>query len=107
MRQSVDDHDRWLTADLAFHMTLYRASRHLRLARMIEGLRRDIERYVRLYIKLERNIPLSMQRHHEILTACQTQDAAAAKTATIQHLRETAEMFTAELERTTVGYAKR
>jgi len=107
MRQFVDDHDQWLIADLAFHMTLYRASGHLRLARVIEGLRRDIERYVRLYIKLDRNIPLSMKRHQEILTACQAQDANTVKAATIRHLRETAEMFTAELKRTTVGYSSR
>jgi DNA-binding GntR family transcriptional regulator len=99
MRAAVRDHGRWITADRAFHMTLYQASEYPRLVALVGQLRRDIERYVRLYIALEHNIPRSMRRHQEILDACLAGDGQAARTATVGHLRETAEMFMAELTR--------
>ncbi|HLW47684.1 MAG TPA: GntR family transcriptional regulator [bacterium] len=100
MRAAVRDHDRWITADRAFHMALYQASGHPRLVALVGQLRQDIERYVRLYIALEHNIPRSMRRHQEILEACLAKDGAAARQATVTHLRETAELFTDELKRT-------
>jgi DNA-binding GntR family transcriptional regulator len=100
MCEAVHDHGRWITADRAFHMTVYEASGYPRLVGLIGRLRQDIERYVRLYITLEHNIPRSMQRHEEILAACRAGDGAAARRATLIHLDETAEMFIAELERT-------
>jgi len=99
MRDAVRDHGRWITADRAFHMTVYRASGSIRLVGLIEQLRQDIERYVRLYIVVERNIPQSMRRHAEILAACLAGDGATARRVTVAHLRETAEIFIAELQR--------
>jgi DNA-binding GntR family transcriptional regulator len=99
MRDSIHDPSRWIPADRSFHMTIYRASGYDRLVRLIQQLRQHIERYVRLYITLERNIPLSMERHQEILEACLRRDARAAKRVVVWHLRETAGMFIAELER--------
>lgn len=101
MREAVRDHGRWITADRAFHMTLYRASGSIRLVGLIEQLRRDIERYVRLYIAVERNIPQSMRWHAEILAACLAGDGASARRLTVAHLRETAGIFIAGLERGT------
>lgn len=100
MRETGHDHGRWITADRAFHMTVYEASGYPRLAALIGRLRQDIERYVRLYIALEHNIPRSMRRHEEILAACRAGDGAAARRATLVHLDETAAMFISELERT-------
>ncbi len=100
MRDAEDDHARWLQADRDFHMTIYQASGYERLTRLIGQLRHHIERYIRLYITLEHNIPRSMKRHQEILDACLRADARAAKKATITHLRETAAMFIEEMKRT-------
>ncbi|HXX39121.1 MAG TPA: GntR family transcriptional regulator [bacterium] len=99
MREAVDDHGRWITADRAFHMTIYRASGSVRLVGLIEQLRQDIERYVRLYIAAERNIPQSTRWHAKILAACLAGNGAAARRAIVGHLRETASIFIAELER--------
>jgi DNA-binding GntR family transcriptional regulator len=99
MDGSVGDPSRWIPADRRFHMTIYRASGYDRLVRLIEQLRQHIERYVRLYITLERNIPLSMERHQEILAACLRRDARRAKRVIVAHLRETAGMFIEQLER--------
>ncbi|HYM70298.1 MAG TPA: GntR family transcriptional regulator [bacterium] len=103
MRGAVRDHGRWITADRAFHMTVYRASGSVRLVNLVERLRQDIERYVRLYIAAELNIPRSMRRHEEILAACLAGDGATARRVTVVHLRETAEIFIAELERAQSG----
>jgi DNA-binding GntR family transcriptional regulator len=103
MRGAVRDHGRWITADRAFHMTLYQASEYPRLVSLVGQLRQDIERYVRLYIALQHNIPRSMRRHQEILDACMAGDGTAARSATVGHLRETAEMFMAELTRSRRG----
>ena len=97
MRAAVRDHGRWITADRAFHMTLYQASEYPRLVALVGHLRQDIERYVRLYVTLKQNIPRSMRRHQEILDACLAGDGAGARQATVAHLRETADMFMAEL----------
>jgi len=99
MRATVRDHGRWITADRAFHMTLYQTSEYPRLVALVGQLRQDIERYVRLYIALQPNIPRSMRRHQEILDASLAGDGQAARAATVGHLRETAEMFMAELTR--------
>lgn len=100
MQDSVKDHAQWITADRMFHMTVYKASGCVRLASLVGQLRQDIERYVRLYIAIEHNIPRSMRRHQEILTACLVGDGAMARKATVVHLRETAEIFISEIERT-------
>ncbi|MDR7543683.1 MAG: GntR family transcriptional regulator [Armatimonadota bacterium] len=99
MRESTRDPSRWIPADRRFHMTIYRASGYDRLVQLIEHLRQHIERYVRLYITLERNIPLSMECHQEILEACLRRDARRARSVTVAHLRETAGMFIEQLER--------
>jgi DNA-binding GntR family transcriptional regulator len=41
-----------------------------------------------------------MRRHQQILAACLAGDGALARRATVIHLRETADMFISELERT-------
>jgi DNA-binding GntR family transcriptional regulator len=96
VRDAVRDHGRWTGADRAFHMTVYQSSGFPRLVRLVGQLRRHIERYVRLHIALEANIPLSMRRHQEIVVPCLAGDGQA----TILHLDEAAQMFIAELERT-------
>lgn len=98
MHGSVHDPSHWILADRRFHMTIYWASGYDRLVRLIEQLRQHIERYVQLYITLERNIPRSMECHQEILEACLRRDARRAKRVVVAHLRETAEMFIEELE---------
>lgn len=99
MIAAEQDVSRWIDLDKAFFTTLYRASDYGLLCQLIERLRASVERYVRLYIHVPRNIPLARMKHRETLEACRTGDALRAEQAVRAHLTEVEEIFLDELKK--------
>lgn len=82
----VMDPGRWLDLNRTFHGVLYRASGRTRLCALIDSLRGNVERYLRLYVSGKDHRARAQAEHRRIVRACRRRQPAAAKKALRRHL---------------------
>jgi DNA-binding GntR family transcriptional regulator len=100
----VNDPGRWLDLNRTFHGTLYGASGRVRLCALIDSLRGNVERYLRIYVSGVEHRAHAQAEHRRILRACRRRQIAEAKKALRRHLRGTVDQLEAFLrERGPVG----
>lgn len=80
---------RWNTLNREFHTSLYAPANRPRLLALINVLRTNVERYLRIYISLMHHKPSAQREHRQIVAACRRRDAAAAAKALESHLGNT------------------
>lgn len=93
----VTDPGRWLDLNRAFHGTLYRASGRIRLCALIDSLRGNVERYLRIYVAAVERRAQAQAEHRRILRFCRRGQAAEAKKALRLHLSGTVDQLEAFL----------
>lgn len=84
-------HDAYLRANWAFHSAIYRASRSQLLVSLIEPTWMRIGPYVGLMLPDRRSLVASLDNHLRALRALQQRDAATARQAIGQDIRDSAE----------------
>jgi DNA-binding GntR family transcriptional regulator len=94
----VSDPGRWLDLNRAFHGNLYRASGRPRLCTLIESLRGNVERYLRMYVSGVEHRTRAQAEHRCIVRACRRRHVSEAKQALRQHLVATASILENFLE---------
>lgn len=100
----VTDPGRWLDLNRTFHGTLYRASGRVRLCALIDSLRGNVERYLRIYVAAVERRAQAQAEHRRILRACRRGQAGEAKKALRRHLSGTVDQLEAFLrDRTAEG----
>ncbi len=87
------DSIRWSELNREFHATLYAPAERPRLLALINSLRANVERYLRIYISLMHYKQRSQRQHREILTACERRDVGAAGKVLEEHLSDTSELL--------------
>lgn len=90
---------RWSTLNREFHTSLYAPANRPRLMALINVLRTNVERYLRIYISLMRHRPNAQREHRRIVAACRRRDAAAAAKALESHLGNTSRSLVAYLRK--------
>jgi DNA-binding GntR family transcriptional regulator len=83
------DPTRWLDLNLEFHRALYAPSRRSHLCSLIDTLRRNTERYLRIYAKSMGRLKTAQEEHRRILHAYRQRDAISAAAALREHLQNT------------------
>ncbi len=79
----------WLERNREFHNALYAPAGRPRLCDLIETLRRNSERYLRIYVGLMGRMGIAQEEHRRIVEACRQRDADAAVAALRTHLSNT------------------
>lgn len=92
------DPDRYVELNHEFHMAVYALSGRPRLIELIEQLRVASQAYLQL--NSEQVVPTgdAEDEHDDILAACEANDPARARLATVQHLQGTVANVSAQLE---------
>ena len=85
----VTDPGRWLALNRTFHGILYRASGRARLCALIDSLRGNVERYLRIYVSAGEHRAHAQIEHRRILRACRRRQSVEAGKALRHHLRGT------------------
>ena len=80
------NNDEWLRAHVRFHVQIYGQSRRPRMIALVENLRQQAERYLRLHLSSRESEHLRAE-HHELLRAAANADAGLVETLTLAHLR--------------------
>lgn len=83
------DPAQWLDMNLDFHRALYAASKRTHLCTLIDTLRRNTERYLRIYAKSMGRLHKAQAEHRKILAAYRRQDETGAANALRDHLQNT------------------
>jgi len=96
----VTDAGRWLDLNRGFHGTLCRASGRSRLCSLIDSLRGNVERYLRMYVSGPERRTQAQVEHRRILRACRRRQVAEAKKALRQHLQGTVSVLEGLLRHT-------
>lgn len=89
---TTDDPATWLRANAAFHAAVYMQANRPRMVEMVERLRKLVDRYVHLHLKVIGNTAHLHEEHARILEAVERADALDAAAVTCQHL-ETSHEF--------------
>lgn len=89
--ERTEDPLTWLDLNREFHNALYAPSGLKRLCHLIDTLRRNTERYLRIYVGPLGRIPLAQREHRKILEAYRERDADTAVAALQEHLSNTLE----------------
>jgi DNA-binding GntR family transcriptional regulator len=99
----TSDPRRWVDLNRLFHRTLYRASGRARLCTLIDSLRDNVERYLRIYVSALERRAHAQAEHRRILRACRRRQSAEAKKALRAHLSGTLSQLEAFLRSRTAG----
>ena len=91
MKKARDDADRWVAADVRFHMLLAHASGNTLIAFLIEALRSTMEETIRIMHAQRplRDQEATFRRHQAIHNAVAARDAPAARAAMEAHFAAT------------------
>ena len=76
----------WLDRNRDFHNALYAPAGRPKLSDLVDTLRRNTERYLRLYVRLMGRISVAQEEHRRIVEAYRRRDADAAVAALGTHL---------------------
>jgi GntR family transcriptional repressor for pyruvate dehydrogenase complex len=97
MEQARDDADRWVQADVRFHMLLAQASGNTLITFLIEALRSTMEETIRILHgqRLMRDQDATFSRHLAIHDAVAARDVPAARAAMAAHFAATEPVVTA------------
>jgi DNA-binding GntR family transcriptional regulator len=87
--QLVDDTDQWLQMNRTFHSILYSRFNSSVFNEVIQMLRANTERYVRISLSFANRFKEYDHEHEEILDACARRDVEKAKALLATHLRNT------------------
>jgi DNA-binding GntR family transcriptional regulator len=87
--QLVDDTDEWLQMNRTFHNILYSRFNSSIFNEVIQMLRANTERYVRISLSFANRFKEYDHEHEEILEACGRRDVEQAKVLLASHLRNT------------------
>lgn len=84
--ESLDDPEAWLTANADFHGQIYNQSARPRMVSLVESLRAQTDRYLRLHLEhLDQRNHL-WEEHRLILEAAERRDAETLERVTRDHL---------------------
>jgi len=86
---SEHDPSRWLDLNFEFHRALYAPCNRPHLCSLIDTLRRNTERYLRLAAKSADRLRSAQAEHRQILQAYREKDASAATISLQEHLQNT------------------
>jgi DNA-binding GntR family transcriptional regulator len=78
--------DEWLEAHVRFHAQFYGQSGRPRMIALVENLRQQAERYLRLHLSSPASDHLRAE-HHAMMLAAAEGDAAMVEKLTLEHLR--------------------
>jgi DNA-binding GntR family transcriptional regulator len=98
---------RWSELNRDFHTVLYAPANRPRLMSLINTMRANVNRYMRLYISLLNFKPRSQEEHRRILAAVQRRDSRKAIAALERHLGTACRELVAYLSREPVAPAAR
>lgn len=87
--QVVEDTDEWLQLNRTFHSILYSRFNSSVFNEVIQMLRANTERYVRISLSFANRFREYDHEHEEILAACYKRDIEQAKALLTTHLRNT------------------
>ncbi len=73
--------------DVRFHDIIYQATRNPKLVAMLNNLREQMYRYRVEYLKDEKNYPILVKEHSEILAGLEEKNQKSVKNAMYQHVR--------------------
>jgi GntR family transcriptional repressor for pyruvate dehydrogenase complex len=87
MRASLDNPERFLDLDLAFHLTLADITNNAMLYEMILTIRELMKKFIHDNLALPGSTAAALQEHEWLLHAIEQGDPAAARDAMLTHLR--------------------
>ncbi|MFG1462812.1 GntR family transcriptional regulator [Xanthobacter sp. DSM 24535] len=85
------DRARWRELNQRFHSIINAASGWPRLVEQIDVLRRNVERYVRIWVD-SAGYETPQRQHWALYEACRARDVDAAQRVLTEHFRDTADM---------------
>lgn len=88
--KSDDDVKRIAEVDVQFHDIIYRATRNPKLVNLLNNLREQMYRYRVEYLKDEKNYPILIKEHSEILEGLMEKNQDSVKKAMYQHVKNQA-----------------
>jgi DNA-binding GntR family transcriptional regulator len=94
------DVDAIIALNAAFHRSLYEPAGRQRALALIETLRLNFERYLRLTWEETGHLPRSQQQHQEILRLCRLRDRTRATALLREHIWDTGQLLVERLQRT-------
>jgi GntR family transcriptional repressor for pyruvate dehydrogenase complex len=86
MRASFDDPDRFVAADIAFHMRVTEAARNETLGGVITGIRSLLQVWISRVMHSQDSYEPSLDEHIAVLAAIEAKDAVAARAAMRAHM---------------------
>jgi DNA-binding GntR family transcriptional regulator len=91
--------DEVISLNGAFHRILYAPSKRERTLALIETLRLNFERYLRVTWQETSHLDQSQREHREIVKACRERDRRKAASLLRKHIRETGRLLVDRIER--------
>lgn len=93
----TSDPIRWLEANVTFHGELYHHSGRPRMIALIDNLRRQADRYIRLHLEDVESTGHLQVEHQQILDAARARDPDAIERLTLHHLATSHDFILAQL----------
>jgi len=100
MDRLADNPVRWLKLNSEFHDLLYACSQRAYLNKLINNLRGNSERYLRLFLTVPTYHESAQREHRTIVAECRRRDPAAAGQRVREHLISTRDALVAFLKET-------
>lgn len=96
MDQLNADEDQWMALNARFHEIINTAAGWPKLLEMINVLRGNVDRYVRMYVS-NQGREISQKQHWALYDACVERDAKRARKIIAEHVTDTAAALAAQL----------
>lgn len=98
MRASLEDIEKCLDLDLAFHLTLADATQNAILYEIILSIRELMKRFIQDNLSMPGSAAAALREHEQVARAIERGDPAAARDAMLAHLRAVIERHLDTLE---------